>query len=290
MHGIELFSDKKFRHGFICGGAKHEDGIVGSIGARTGEAPSWKLAQWACRNNIASGDVVYTPDGFRAATVSQRVETSDGRLTLELLASREYDSPRISGQAWPHLLAEQTDLVRRCPPLGRVKSLRLRFGFMIPYFRQMMETPDPNLHAAQVTMFFTVQVPHGRDLPDGVRAGDMFWFGVPMFDSRYRHIALYKAEDGGKADASHKYIYTAAQRDFTEQSAHDAAPILYDFDMLPYMKEGLADAVRAGYLASFDPMLYTLTTCNIGFEMPGTFDAALELWELSLVAEMNEGV
>jgi len=280
MGSVAIYSDILFKNGFICSGASHEDGIVGGLASPAAKRePEWKLCQWACNSDICKGRYACADAGFSYETDSQLVavswEAGKPLLTLGLYASREYDAPRVFGQAWPHLLIEQTDLAKRCPPLGQLASLELDFAFRVPWFRCMMPNPKDSLHAAQINLFFTVS---------SVKTGDMFWFGVPVFDSRCRSLELFQAEDAGKDDASHKYIYTAAQRDFTQLSAHDGGIIDYRKDLLPLIGQGLLASVKAGYLASGDLGEYILTTSNLGFEMPGTFDASFEVYRLGLEA------
>lgn len=280
MRAIPVLTDALFQNGFICSGAAHEDGIVGKLESPAAKkAPDWKICQWATKFDICKGTRSSGPDGYSSKTDSQLVSVSWEKekplLTLELLASKEYDSPRVSWQPWPHLLIEQGGLEKRCPALGGLSSLILDFAFRIPWFERMMDNPDNSLHTAQANIFFTV---------NSIKPGDMFWFGVPAFDVRYRHVANFQAEDTGKDDASHKYIYLADQKNFTDKSAHDGKIIRYEKDLLPLMEEGLRAAARAGFLSSDDIGDYAATSCNIGFEMPGTFDASFEIHRLGLEA------
>ena len=283
MKMIAIIADTEFKNGFICGGATHADGIVGELKSPVSSgSPSWKIAQWACKNDISKGEHTENADGYSYSTESQKVAVSWKQdaplLTLELKASKEYDAPRISGQAWPHLLIEQTDLSDRCPKLDKIENLNLAFEIRVLYCDSHMDNPDPGLHAAQITLFFTVQ---------SSDTNDMYWFGVPVFDNRNKLVPEYMAEDGGKEDASHKFIYTAAQKSFTKISAWDFTKLTYNTDLLPYIKRGLDRAYKEGYLNSRNLADYTLTTCNLGYEMPGTYDSAFELYRFTLDAVLK---
>lgn len=280
---IEVIADPEFKNGFICGGATHEDGIIGELTSPVSAgAPSWKIAQWACRYDISKGAYAADGGGYSYITESQKVAVSwregEPLLTLELKASKEYDAPRISWQPWPHLLIEQTDLAARCPDLDKLERLDLILDTRIAYCDSYMDNADPGLHAAQVTLFFTVQ---------SSGTGDMYWFGVPIFDNRQRLLPEYMAEDSGKDDASHKFIYTVAQKEFTRTSAREFTRLRYEADLLPYIKKGLERAYKAGYLNSNDIADYTLTTCNLGYELPGTYDSAFELYSFTLGAVLK---
>jgi hypothetical protein len=55
-------------------------------------------------------------------------------------------------------------------------------------------------------------------------------------------------------------------------------------DLLPYIKSGLVCAVQRGYLSSSDPRDYAVANMNIGWEVPGTFDASMQIRDLSINA------
>ena len=281
---VQVIADPEFREGFACSTAESSLDIVGEVAspAAAEGAPRWKLDQWACKNEISGGDYTADAGGYACVTDSQRVAVSwrggGPLLTLELKASREYDAPREEGQPWPHLLIEQRDLAARCPKLDRLKKLRLRFAAQIAYCDSHMEQADPGLHAAQVTLFFSVQ---------SVETHDMFWFGVPVFDTRALLVPAHMAQDGGKPDAGENFIYTPAQVEFTRRSAHSGRLLAYDADLLPYIIKGLERAYAEGYLNSSRLGDYTLTTCNLGYEMPGTYDSAFELYRFTLDAVLK---
>jgi len=280
---IQILADPLFKNGFICGGAAHEDGIIGTLvsPAATGD-PQWKIAQWACKNDISQLAAGSDGGGYAYYSDSQTVAVSwlEGPplLMMELKASREYDAPRQWGEPWPHLLIEQTDLAARCPKFDQVEQLNLILDVQLTYCTEMMDEPDPGLHAAQLQLFFTVQ---------SYDTGDCFWFGIPMFDNRTEIVPEYKAQDVGKDDASGLYIYTVAQTEFTDKSFHSFERIRYEIDLLPFVRRGIRDAYVAGYLNSRRLSDFQFTTCNLGYEMPGIYDSAFGLYEFSVTAVMK---
>ncbi|MHC1694190.1 MAG: hypothetical protein AB9835_02705 [Eubacteriales bacterium] len=273
---VDIIKDITFKTGFTCNGKEHADGVVGTLDSGAGQSPEWTLAQWACKYNIADGERTADDNGYMYTTPTQKVKISwkegDPAITLELKASGEYTALRKDGEPWPHLLIEQTTLSQRCPTLDKLESLRLELSTRISYFTEVLKG-EPGLHAAQVNLYFTVQNP---------TSGDMYWFGVPVFDNRTKILPEYMAQDLGKADASQKFIYTVAQKEFTRKTAQKLERLDYDKDILPYIKSGLTEAKNRGYLPSDSPADYTLTTCNLGYEMPGVFDSELEIYKLAL--------
>lgn len=278
MKELELLNDPGFRNGFWVLGRTHEDGLLGAIcWGEKREEPAWHIAQWECGYNIMDGKIkgqecFETPSQRVALTVD---ESGQKALELTLRASREYRQPRIEGQAWPHLLIEQDGLAARCPRLNQVKHLYFESEVRIVKCRCAMQQTDRRLHAAQANLFFTIGRP-GTD--------DMYWFGVPYYDSRAKRTETYMAEDGGKADASHKFIYIMPQRALTDHTYHSGEWIRYERDLYPDILEGLKTAGQQGWLSGADPSDYTITSMNFGWEMPGTYDGTLLIRHLSLKA------
>lgn len=287
LTSVQIFDDTTFQTGFIVKGKEHEDGNVGKLFPSQSKIahPAWYMAQWACNHNIVNGKKTQLADGYIYETDSQRVEVSTNpskpNITLELKASKEYTAPRISGQEWPHLLIEQENLQTKCPTLDKVKALDFTISAKIAYCTCKMSNPNPDLHAAQVNMFFTVQ---------NLLTGDMYWFGIPFYDNRYEIQPEYMAVDGGKSDASNKFIYIAAQKEFTDKSLNNGDWVQYSKDIYPFIIKGLQEAKKQGYLENDNPKEYTLTTMNLGWEMPGTYDGSLEIKNLSLNATVTQKV
>ena len=184
---VAVLRDTEFAMGFDVLAPEHPARSVGVLRPAeeqgTPTLPEWRIAQWACRYNIAEGKVHYQDNGYRYETDSQRVEVwRDGGETvlgLELRAAKEYTSPRQGGEDWPHLLIEQTGLQSRCPTLDQLEALRFTLDARIPYCVSYMENPEPALHTGQTSIFFTVA---------NVRTQDMYWFGIPIFDARYKQM------------------------------------------------------------------------------------------------------
>jgi hypothetical protein len=53
-----------------------------------------------------------------------------------------------------------------------------------------------------------------------------------------------------------------------------------DVDLLPFIKNGLEEAAKRGYLKDVDLHHYAVANMNFGWEIPGTFDAAAQIRDL----------
>ena len=130
---------------------------------------------------------------------------------------------------------------------------------------------DPGLHTAQITQFFTIQ---NRN-ENSPHFGDFFWFGLPLYDYRYPDIEQYAAEDLGKDDATKKFIFSVASRELYQGAMHDYQWISIEKNILPLIKNAFSTAQGRGYLQGTNFEELCLTSMNIGWEVPGTFDCGI---------------
>src|SRR5690606_23292470 len=146
---------------------------------------------------------------------------------MQVFTSAEYDAPRQSNQAWPHLLIEQEFPEK--PFLKDLEGLVLQFEGRLTGAEMKMDERDfdPGLHTAQFQLFITVQ-----DLnPNSAYYADYLWFGRPLYDYRHRHIQGYAAQDIGKGDGTGKFIYSVATTDYMEGSFHDGEWVIVEKDI-----------------------------------------------------------
>jgi len=288
-----LLLDTHFRRGFLL---SYPDSKKGSAAETvldlddSNTKPIWRLCQWGTKHSLANarrnhdshGDVSYGND---AKKVLVGAEGSDNRdLILEIKASSEYgNNARKQGESWPHLLVEQQ--VRKVYPLDKLARLDFTLGIKRLYCENRMgtDTYNPDLHAAQFQMFLVV----GNINEQSKDTGNYFWFGVPFYDSRYGIPPSYKAKDGGKADATGKFIYTIAGENVTSEPLKEKQWAEIDIDLLPYIKAGLEEAVKRGYLKDSNPSDYAVVGMNMGWELPGTFDASIQIRDFGLQAGLR---
>jgi hypothetical protein len=207
-------------------------------------------------------------------------------LTLEIRGSAEYGTKaRQLGESWPHLLVEQDAVrLRALDELDEVR-LRIRVRLLYSQNRMLATEYNPNLHAAQFQMFFIVK----NIRPGSAERGNYYWFGVPFYDSRHDMPPAYLAADAGKKDATGKFIYTVAGAALGEASLKTGQWVALDVDLLPHIRNGLQEAGKRGYLKSPDPHDYAVANMNLGWEIPGTFDAAVQVQDLEISAVSKHG-
>jgi hypothetical protein len=297
----ELFADPAFTRGFNVTAARHpapkiELGALRFPGG-SDEPPVWRLAQWGSRHLIEPGLSAQAGEGkWIAETPGKRVvverptdgippTTAGGRpngILLEVNGGAEYEGRyRRMGESWPHLLIEQkfNPLVQ----LAAAGELRLGLEFRVAHCEVapgMESGLDPGLHTAQVSAFFTVHTAiDGKPNP-----GEMFWFGIPLFDARHAvppgHYALDIAPGGGG-----KFICNLDGNRFWQGNTGDGEWRRLDADLPALLREALGIAQQHGQFKDrrFDDL--ALTSFNLGWEVPGPYNAAIELRGLSLRAK-----
>ncbi len=282
---ISIIADPLFQYGLVLKRAhKPSPGTLYPFGRLHEYSPIWELAEWGSQFELSEEDRVVTDGGVsyanRGKTLSFEKLDSTVAVTMGVFASKEYDSPRVQNQAWPHLLIEQAfeEPVR----IKDLDGLILRFTGRLTHVERKMNDSeyDPGLHTAQFQLFLTVQ----NQNPHSEHYGDFFWFGIPFYDYRHEELEVYAAQDVGKGDASGKFIYSAASKDFMEGTFHDQQWKTIEKNLLPLIIRSLEVAKERGYLPGSDFEDFCLSGMNMGWEVPGTFNVEFEFQAFDLWA------
>jgi hypothetical protein len=290
LNSVPLLDDLRFERGFkvwspVPGKKTEQAKIVPNEDHPSG-IPAWGLAQWHSRFTLANAERELLPDGrirFRdgAKAVTFFPPGHDIDISFALNGSTEYrgKAPK-TGAPWPHLLAERKLLGH--PNVGEMASLPLLICYRLK--KAEVHRPDgfdPRRHTAQFVFYLTVQ---NRNRQSG-GFGDYYWFGVPLYDARYRIPKAHKAVDKGsdRKPATGKFIFNPGGERYTTQSAHDGDWVKINKDLASLIREGLETAWENGFLQdSRNPADYRLMAMNTGWEVTGPLDVEMELAELRL--------
>jgi hypothetical protein len=279
----ELLRDPSFQNGFIL--LKPEPGQIvkaGVVRGNQGDAAFWQLAQWSSAHAFdAATPVEPQPDNsIRLANTARTLVFGgpDGTLALAVNTGEEYDGKgRAKGRPWVHMLVQQKIEARPC--LGDLKTLRLQFEARRIRCKALSRPQqDPNSQAAQFLLFLTIQ----NQEKDSPGFGDFLWFGVPIFDNRYRTSNTYAAKDFA---GSGKFIFTPGSPNYTSGSLHNPGWVMFRAELLPLIREGLATAQRQGFLKNSSEKHFRVAGINMGWEVPGVFDVEVHVRKLHLTAE-----
>jgi hypothetical protein len=216
------------------------------------------------------------------AAKSITLQSRGADLVLAANSAVEYGlASRKAGESWVHLLVEQE--FGRSPFLNTLSGAQFHFEGRLRRSTSLhRDDYDPGVHAAQFQVFFTLQKRNRQS----AGYGDFLWFGIPIYDNRHAHPPEFKSKDFG---GTGKFIFTPTATNFTRASAHGGDWIVIDRDLLPLMRQGLETAWEKGFLSGSKSMAdYAIGGMNMGWELPGMFDVALETRDLSLILVESE--
>jgi len=290
---IALLDDTRFERGFTVWsptpGSHVKEGSLRPN--KDAPEPVWGLAQWHSRFTLAETEPQRMPDGaIRFADGAKSVTFfplgSDADVAFGLLGTIEYEGKAPKpGDPWSHLLAERK--LAANPSIKELEALPLFVQYRL--VEERVSQPEgftPRRHTAQFVFYITVQN-RNRQSPG---FGDYYWFGVPMYDTRYRIPKAHKATDVGsdRKPATGKFIFNPGGDKYTTQSAHDRQWVTIERDLLPLVREGLETAWQRGYLKdSHNPADYRLGGMNTGWEVTGPIDVEMQIRGLRLEAVMK---
>lgn len=291
----QLIADPDFQQGLTV--------LAPSGGAVQGEVrwtpdsnpPAWECAQWSSRSSLIDISPDSLPDGWRQWSNSEKTiqmgppDVRDYSLLLGIDSNSEYGGIyRTSTQPWPHLLVQQRlnppgSLGPGCPSLAELAGLHFSLEAQLREAQIIKKSGyDPNLHAAQFLVYFTIQNLN----PQSAGYGNLIWLGVPVYDDRESLPAKYVAHDRG----TNTLIYTIDYRSAADSSVHAGHWVAFEVDLLPHAIAALNEAWRLGYLPdSHDLADYKPGGMNLGWEAPGLNIVSIAIRNLRLTASTNSG-
>ncbi len=283
QNGVNVISPKE--------GVRIEQGVLQPFGVE--KKPAWDLDQWSCRFTLADskpekqtdGSVKYADPGKSIVFYPRNDDAKPGEIrpgfSLAVRGIEEYqnDYPHV-GQAWPHLLIERPFIQQ--PRLTDLDAVRFRIKFRITeHVRLDKPGWSDSYHTGQCQCYLTVNNLN----TESPGYGDYLWFGIPMFDERYDHIAEYKALDFSTPEkaGTGKFINIVGSRTFFQEKAKDGGWITIDYDVLPLLKEAVDSAWERGYLSKSKNIEdYGLGCMNLGWEVPGPINVNVDCADFSL--------
>ncbi len=236
--------------------------------------PSWKLAQWCSRYNLANGkERVWDDASFEYSDEAKRVRVwkGKGKIELSLTASKEYTHARREGEGWPHILIEQEFEENHF--LSEIEEVVQAVDFTLTGFANMMDEQEQNqLHTVQFQWFIAVQ---NRN-KNSKGYGDFFWFGLPFWDyPRYDYPPAFTAQDGGKEENTGKFINIVDSKKFLSKPIKLGEQTQLEIPVYAWIKEGFKLAQERNFLKDSKWEDMCLGNMNLGFEVTGTFDVSV---------------
>lgn len=272
-NGVRVNAPKEF--------AGHKE--IGQLrGLEGSETPTWNLSQWNTRTPF-SGDVSpSSADKNRKAykigskeIIFGRPNSPNADIVLGLNSVADFDGKRRPASVrWPALYVWQR--------FGFAKSIAdlatADFAVDVRLIDSVNVLPsmdsDRRQDAAQFTAFFTLQSLNKAESD----FGDYVWFGLPIYDNRFIRSPHHVQGDKG----TKKLIYLVDSRTFMDGSTHDKRWTHIEANLLPEMRAAIREAKRRRFFeddTNEDDVF--IKSINIGWELPGSFDARMQLKNLS---------
>lgn len=284
---VEIITDTRFQNGIgLIGANSSQPEIIDTLRpfGKSVQQQTWKMPQWATRFDLKGIKPVKIKDTICYRNEGKKVtfnRTGNSTLVgLEVFGSNEYTAPRKDNESWPHLLLEQRTNQTR---LSQMKALNYNINARLMYaINKTGAAYNTGLHSAQVTLYLLIQNVNASS----AGMGDYFWFGLPLYDYRYRDIKEYAAQDLGKADATKKFILNVASETLYEGSLMDKKWVNIHKNIYPLIQDAFKKAKQNGYLKTTAFEDLAIESTNVGWEVPGTFDCGLQFKNLALTATL----
>lgn len=306
---VQIVNDNHFTKGFNVKG--QQDGIGTVFGKLTlddpDSDPAWSIGQWYCgyyRSAVEKPkrNEDYNPDYnilnatkkqngdlhiWQDASKTLRVNPVAGSVYARLEGTKEYTAPKTKDGPWPHLLMEYG--VQSGVRISELYSLTLNFDYTLMSFKgDMGAATDTDIHCAQFPFYCVIQ---NRN-PESEGFGQYVWFGACMFDNRQDYTMTFASADLGSDDkhATGAFIYQVGQRAYLKAPVTVGEKIEIKWDMLPFMKTAYQTARERGFLDKTEFEDLYATSGNFGWEITGTYDAAIQIdkFEIMAVSEIKE--
>ena len=266
--------------------------------------PFWSLGQYgdisstrtgydATKNDLSLGSELFgipaygitdtTEDGKHTLTNQSgskfiSVDTASGTVELKVDSTKEYvnqttgkPQKRVEGEDWIHMiLSQQSGTVY----LEQVESFVMELDFKLT----QEEILDNSIGAAQFQWIFSV-----KDVES--RLGDYYWFNICLFDNRYDVFPGTQMYDGGKADATGKFIYAPTGTElFGESGGKVEVGKTYHvtLDLKAYMKQAFDIAKSKGALVESEWENMRVDGFNLGWEVSNLAKVGVEISNLAL--------
>lgn len=289
----ELIADNKFRQGFTASPANKTVSpdnrwpLAYDFKYLDEDKPIvWQVGQHGCYYGLADKfitgekEIEYV-DGYYVIedeSKAIKINPEKGALLLELNASKEYEHPRQNKEEWPHILFQEA--FTKQPQIKNLNSLTLKMNILMHKAEIYMTENEynPSLHTIQYIMYIYVYSSATLD------SGQYMFFGIPIYDYRYKVMNENGLLDGGTAGNTGNFIYQMSTFDYLPNGLEVGKEEQIEIDLLSSISNALILAQRFGKLTNSTIDDLFITSMNIGFEIPGTFDCSIELSNFSLIA------
>lgn len=289
----DLITDSKFKSGFFLQGISSVSdqrtnytylNYEGKAIAATEKI--WIMSQWWTPYDFKNANYKFEDNKHIYENESRKcvIDTYNGELEFYFDSSIEYDKlygkVRDKSKPWSHFLIEQDFLssVR----FNRIRNLIAKLKFVIEEVEQIKPEEQTNdAHAAQFLWYITIK--EGKEEQKESLGGNYIWFGIPLFDSRYKTIKGSVMVDKGFDGTTNALIYTMPSKMYLKNEPIELGKEYeINFDIFPYIKKAIKTAVKEKIFTNESDLV--INYMNIGRELPGSFRVKSKISNLHLEA------
>ncbi len=292
----QLLSDPAYDDGFGVMGVNDAKGrenlgyftYGGAVDAKNKSV--WQIGQWGGSGDLSAPAEKEISKGvwrYSAGGKCVTVNRNSGAVTLAADARKEYAHLRKNGEGWVHVMIEQNFSVPA--PFSSLKHLFVTLDYSIDKCDNYCgDGYDKELHAAQITLYFTLCNQPEKTEKDPVtgewshgRYNEYLWFGVPIFDNRKPYQAAASVYDAGTSS----FISSIDTRKYQTEQPVAGKRYRIEYDVLSDVCSAVKMAKDKGVLKNVDEKNMVFTYMNFGWEIPGTFDVSLTINKIRIEAE-----
>ena len=272
----QVLGDREFSKGFTITGQQHADKPRIETFDQKEVTPLWRICQWNSKgkleNTEIAEDTIRIFDEYKSVTLDRKT----GAINLTDNAIKEWDAKLRTSQhtPWPHLLLEQSPF-KNPISIAKAKNIWVEFDFEITVMDHQGEQ-NPDLHTAQVGWFLYLKNVN----PDSPGYRDFLWFGTSLFDARVDFTKNYAAQDFAMPNGS--FIYTIGSETYLKEKCDVGRRQKVRYDILPEIEKALKAAHAQGFMKHSQVKDLTFDGTNIGWEIPGVYNAGITLHKLSV--------
>ena len=281
--GIDVLGTDAINEGRTKFGFLDYEGTASETGMNDGHMKerAWELTQWASRESLAEVcNAEKTEDGTYIYSNTYKevaVNPKKGTILLRVNGGLEYDfKPRTTETSWVHLLIEQTPVKY----LYRdVKSLTAYVDFSVDEIKNYLGESEYNtsVHAAQLVWYFRLRN----------QKGEQIWFGIPLYDNREEERGYAGGEVFSYDKGTQSAIYSM---DKVFYLGEEGAKVGERYQCVIPLNSALEFCVEQSTASGAFSEGTTaddcyLTSMNMGWEVPGTFDCQATFYKIGLYAE-----
>ncbi|MDO5570299.1 MAG: hypothetical protein Q4F97_02385 [Bacteroidales bacterium] len=289
-YSFDVIKDKNFNNGFAVspltpkeviekGGFKNANIDTLSL-LQSKKSPDWQLCQWHSKFPITKHDLFLNNDSliiYKNEAKEIRYNKKDSSILLKVFASKEYYHPRTVNEDWVHLLIQQD--FDKMPNIEKSKHIYLSFSVRLIECENKMKDDefDSNIHTAQAPFYLYLR----NTNKNSVDYNHALWLGISTFDYRYPNTL---ENDNVHLDkGTNTYIYTTSQTEFWGNiSFQDKKWHETSVDIKPIIVKAVEKLKGKNVFNNTSLSDIEITGMNFGWEIPGTFDAAIVIKAISL--------